>query len=71
MPLLLIHGAADKITSHEASEKVAQRLGEACTFVSWSDGYHELHNDLEAQRFIEVVTNWLDRHTDENKDHAI
>ncbi|KQN97070.1 alpha/beta hydrolase [Paenibacillus sp. Leaf72] len=71
VPLLLIHGAADKITSHHASEQVAQRLGEACTFVSWPDGYHELHNDLEAQRFIEVVTNWLDMHTDENKDHAI
>lgn len=61
VPVLLVHGTGDKVTSYEASKEVADRLEERCKFVTYDGGYHELHNDIFAVHLLNIVTNWITR----------
>jgi len=61
MPLLLIHGTDDAVTSYGASKELADRLGDACTFLSREGGYHELHNDIGAQEVLAMIAAWIRR----------
>ena len=58
IPLLLMHGTADRITSHKASEAFTQKAGDCVTFISWEDYYHELHNDIGSDQVIEKMVDW-------------
>lgn len=60
VPLLLLHGTSDRVTSLEASSLLAERLGEICHFRRWDGGFHELHNDMEGDKAIHELINWLD-----------
>jgi len=51
---LLVHGALDKITSHEASEALVQQSGHFKWF-SFANSKHEIHHDVEALQLIEMV----------------
>ncbi len=59
IPLLLIHGDADRITSYAASKELAQAAGEKCTFVTCEGGYHELHNDIDGEKTINQIIAWM------------
>jgi alpha-beta hydrolase superfamily lysophospholipase len=59
VPLLLLHGDADQITSHGASQRFARSAGPLATFRSWPDGFHELHNEPEKAQVLKVITDWL------------
>lgn len=59
VPLLLMHGTSDRVTSLEASGILAGSLGKRCHFERWEGGYHELHNDLEGEDSIRTIINWL------------
>ncbi|SFE05772.1 Lysophospholipase, alpha-beta hydrolase superfamily [Paenibacillus catalpae] len=61
VPVLLLHGTGDKVTSFEASKEVAEHLGDRCKFVAYEGGYHELHNDIFAVHLLNIVTNWITR----------
>lgn len=61
VPVLLVHGTGDKVTSLEASKEVAGRLGDRCKFIAYEGGYHELHNDIYAVYLLNNVTNWITR----------
>ncbi|MBW6465640.1 MAG: lysophospholipase [Brevefilum sp.] len=60
-PLLLIHGAADQITSSIASKEFAEKAGDPVEFVLWNEGYHELHNDFGSEQVISKMIHWLDK----------
>lgn len=60
IPVLLQHGTDDMLTSHHASEKLAHRWG--VDFRSWQGGYHELHNDLEKEAFLQFTLQWIEKH---------
>ena len=45
LPLLLMHGDADRITSAQASREFASRAKDQCTLKIWDGLYHELHNE--------------------------
>lgn len=62
LPLLLMHGTGDRICSCPASEEFAQAAGESVDLVLWEDNYHELHNDLEKEKVISKMIQWLDKH---------
>ncbi len=47
LPLLLMHGTADRLTSVEASRQFARRGSGDCTFKLWEGFYHEIHNEPE------------------------
>jgi alpha-beta hydrolase superfamily lysophospholipase len=59
-PLLLMHGAADQVTSFQASEQFAAGVPpEWVTFRPWPQGRHELHNELFRAEAIAAMTTWL------------
>lgn len=62
LPLLLVHGDADRITSPQASQKFAQSANGNVTFNLLPDYYHEIHNDIGADRYFDMLIKWLDQH---------
>jgi alpha-beta hydrolase superfamily lysophospholipase len=59
LPLLLMHGDADRIASHEASAEFAGRAGDRCTFRLWEGLRHELHNEPEGRQVGRFVLEWM------------
>lgn len=62
LPLLLMHGGADPITSFEASRQFAARAGEKVTLRIWDGLCHEVHNEPEQAEVFKVMIEWLDKH---------
>jgi len=62
-PLLMIHGEADRLNSAEGARKFFDRI-HSCDkeFISYSDGYHELHNDLDNEKMLDDLLVWINRH---------
>ena len=58
-PMLVIHGTGDQITSHKASEEFAKNGNSKVELKLFEGGYHELHNDLEKDLFIQTISNWI------------
>jgi alpha-beta hydrolase superfamily lysophospholipase len=61
LPLLLMHGTGDRITSHHASQEFAQAAGKSVDLILWKENYHEIHNDLEKKEVISTTQQWLDK----------
>jgi alpha-beta hydrolase superfamily lysophospholipase len=59
LPLLLVHGSADKITSAEATRAFALRAKGDVTFREWPGLYHELHNEPEKETYLRFVFEWM------------
>lgn len=59
LPLLLMHGTADRMTSWDASREFARRAGTNVTWRSWEGWYHELHNEPERRHIVRVMTAWM------------
>jgi alpha-beta hydrolase superfamily lysophospholipase len=62
LPLLLMHGAADPITSAKASQEFAQKAGDKVTLKVWDGLYHEIHNELEKAEVFNTMLDWLGKH---------
>jgi len=58
IPVLLLHGTADRLTSYKASEELAKN-SENVTLKLYEGGYHELHNDLVKEEEITDIINWI------------
>ncbi len=61
LPLLLMHGGADRLTSAEASREFSQKAGTCCTLKIWEGFYHEIHNEPEQASVLKFLVNWLDQ----------
>ena len=61
LPMLVMHGTADKITSFKASKDFVMNSSNKTTFREWAGHYHELHNDIDADEVFNFVTEWLDK----------
>ncbi len=59
IPLLLMHGTADRLTSAEASRDFAQRGGRNVTWRAWDGFYHEIHNEPEKAEVFRVMVRWM------------
>ncbi|NNC94449.1 MAG: alpha/beta hydrolase [Chitinophagales bacterium] len=59
IPILLMHGEEDKLTSHEATKKLAERKDKHVTLRIWENGYHELHNDINKEEVIKFAVDWI------------
>lgn len=74
IPVLLLHGTADQLTDHRASEELARKAADHVEYFEVEDGYHELHHDLKRQEVMNHILSWIDnlikneRVTNENKD---
>ena len=62
LPLLIYHGAADRLTSHDASKEFASKVKGDVTWRSWAGLFHECHNEPEQQQVFEVIINWVNAH---------
>ena len=59
MPLLLMHGGGDKITSAEASREFGAKTDKA-TVKIWDGLYHEIHNEPEKEEVFKTMIDWMD-----------
>jgi alpha-beta hydrolase superfamily lysophospholipase len=59
LPLLLMHGGADRITSLEASRQFAASAGDKVTLRIWDGLYHEIHNEPEQGEVFTVMIDWM------------
>lgn len=59
LPLLLMHGSLDHITSFAASEAFAKNAGELCDWYPWTDARHELHHDSQKEQVFETMALWI------------
>ena len=60
LPLLLMHGSADRITSAEASREFAEKAGECVKLKIWDGLFHEIHNEPEQEEIFKTIINWLE-----------
>lgn len=59
LPLLIYHGSADRLTSHEASKEFAFKVKGDVTWHSWEDFYHECHNDPGKEDVFKLIADWM------------
>jgi acylglycerol lipase len=59
IPLLLLHGSDDKLTSPEGSREFASKCGHA-TLKIWEGGYHELHNEPFKDEVFAFIAGWME-----------
>jgi alpha-beta hydrolase superfamily lysophospholipase len=62
VPLLLMHGGADRITSVQASQAFAGQVAGDCTLKIWEGFYHETHNEPQRAEVLAFMTGWLNAH---------
>lgn len=59
LPLLLMHGAEDPLTSAEATEEFGRKNPELITLKIWDALYHEIHNEPQQKEIFELTVNWM------------
>lgn len=63
LPLLVMHGAADRLTSPSGSTLVAESAGSKDKTLKLYDGlFHEIFNEPERDTVLADVVAWLDAH---------
>jgi acylglycerol lipase len=60
IPLLLMHGSDDHITSPQASRDFASKTNMAELKI-WDGGYHELHNELFKEEVFSYIVKWIEK----------
>ncbi len=61
LPLLVMHGDADRLTSWQASTEFARKAGPNCTLKIWPGLYHEIHNEPTQDEVFAFLLDWLNR----------
>lgn len=60
-PILLLHGDADPVTSHQATCEFFERAGAPDkTLRIYPGGRHETHNDLDRAQVISEIGDWIE-----------
>ena len=61
LPLLVLHGTADRLVPIAAGEMVSERAGsEDKTFKRYDGLFHEILNEPERQQVVDDIADWLD-----------
>lgn len=60
LPLLLMHGKADKVAFPSSSTEFAAAAKDRSTLVFWDGAYHELHNEPEKTEVFKTMMMWMD-----------
>ena len=59
IPLLVMQGTADRITSYRQTRSFVMNAGCLTTFKDWPDQYHELHNETNENEVFDYLLQWL------------
>ncbi|MDG0027042.1 alpha/beta hydrolase [Trinickia sp. Y13] len=63
LPVLVYHGTADKLTEPDGSRAFIEHVGATDRTLSLYEGaYHETMNDLDRDRVIDALTQWILAH---------
>jgi alpha-beta hydrolase superfamily lysophospholipase len=62
LPLLLVHGSADELTSAAATQEFAGKVRGDCTLKIWDGFYHETHNEPEKAEVLAFMVAWIESH---------
>ena len=61
LPMLVLHGTADRLTECEASKYFCEQAKSSDKSLRlYEGGYHELYNDLVKGQFLVDIITWLD-----------
>lgn len=61
IPLLVMHGSADKITSAAASRAFVSRIAGEVSWQEWPGLWHETHHEPEKEKVFEYTLAWMKR----------
>lgn len=61
IPLLLMHGDADRITSFETSRDFASSAGSLCEMKTWKGYYHALHEEVDKEVVFAYLVKWMEK----------
>ncbi|MEX3957994.1 lysophospholipase [Trinickia sp. EG282A] len=60
LPVLVYHGSEDELTEPQGSRAFAAQVGSPdCTLTIYEGSYHETMNDLDRERVIEALIDWI------------
>lgn len=62
VPLLVMHGSDDKLTSAAASREFVSRVTGDVTYQEWPGMWHETHNEPEKEKVFEFTLGWVERY---------
>lgn len=63
VPILLIHGSADKVNDLQGSQEIFKKIKVADKrLIIYPGSYHEPHNDLDRNQVMHDLINWLENH---------
>jgi alpha-beta hydrolase superfamily lysophospholipase len=66
IPILMIHGEADRINSAEGARKFFDQIRfHDKEFICYPACYHELHNDLDYEKMLSDLLDWIIRHIED------
>ena len=60
VPLLMMHGGADRITSPKGSARFAKNVNGNVTYKEWKGLFHEIHNEPEKEAVFEFLVDWME-----------
>ncbi|HEX2935122.1 MAG TPA: alpha/beta hydrolase [Bacteroidales bacterium] len=60
LPLLLMHGTGDKITSCRATTEFENYTSDKTTLKLWKGAYHELHHEIEKDEVFRYILHWIE-----------
>lgn len=64
LPLLVLHGGADRVNSPRGSEELFKLAASTDKQIRiYPGGFHEPHNDLDRETVVTDVTGWLEERT--------
>jgi len=58
-PLLVMHGAEDRICIVDEAERFAEMVNGKATFKRWDGMYHEIHNEPGKEDVIRTMADWI------------
>jgi alpha-beta hydrolase superfamily lysophospholipase len=61
IPLFIMHGTADRLTSFKASAELVKNSKGMATLKLFENGYHELHNDLCKNDVLNSACEWIEQ----------
>ena len=59
IPLLLMHGLDDQLTSPEGTKEFMENAGENVTVKYWPGLFHEIHNEPEQLEVFQTELDWM------------
>jgi alpha-beta hydrolase superfamily lysophospholipase len=59
IPLLLMHGLEDQLTSPEGTKQFMENAGDNVTVKYWPGLFHEIHNEPEQLEVFQTELDWM------------